>query len=54
VRFPHGEDVADSLKDKKEKGFYAVRVTGTPPSDVIEGIAAHGGVWRPRDTIDEL
>ncbi|KAL7418368.1 transcription elongation factor spt4 [Cryptotrichosporon argae] len=39
--------------DKKVPGFYAVRVTGRPPQDVVDSIEARGGVYRPRDTIED-
>ncbi|KAK4685831.1 transcription elongation factor SPT4, partial [Tremellales sp. Uapishka_1] len=39
--------------DKKMRGIYAVRVTGRPPADVIEAIEARGGVYRPRDTVED-
>lgn len=41
------------LADKKMRGIYAVRVTGRPPVDVIEAIEARGGVYRPRDTVED-
>ncbi|KAK1921953.1 transcription initiation protein spt4 [Papiliotrema laurentii] len=39
--------------DKRSRGIYAVRVTGRPPSDVIEAIEARGGVYRPRDAVED-
>ncbi|RSH81192.1 transcription elongation factor spt4 [Apiotrichum porosum] len=40
--------------DKKKRGLYAVRVTGRPPQDVIDAIESRGGVYRPRDAVEEL
>ncbi|BEJ17969.1 hypothetical protein CspHIS471_0702460 [Cutaneotrichosporon sp. HIS471] len=40
--------------NKKRRGLYAVRVTGRPPQDVIEAIEARGGLYRPRDAVEEL
>ncbi|KAK6909529.1 transcription elongation factor SPT4 [Kwoniella sp. B9012] len=39
--------------DKKMRGIYAVRVTGRPPQDVIDAIEARGGVYRPRDAVED-
>ena len=39
--------------DKKMRGIYAVRVTGRPPADVIDAIEARGGVYRPRDAVED-
>jgi transcription elongation factor SPT4 len=39
--------------DKRTRGIYAVRVTGRPPQDVIDAIEARGGVYRPRDAIED-
>ncbi|GFZ48647.1 Transcription elongation factor SPT4 [Saitozyma sp. JCM 24511] len=39
--------------DKKMRGLYAVRVTGRPPQDVIDAIEARGGVYRPRDEVED-
>ncbi|EIW72235.1 transcription elongation factor SPT4 [Tremella mesenterica] len=39
--------------DKKRRGLYAVRVTGRPPQDVIDAIEERGGVYRPRDTVED-
>jgi transcription elongation factor SPT4 len=41
------------ISDKRSRGIYAVRVTGRPPSDVIEAIEARGGVYRPRDAVED-
>jgi transcription elongation factor SPT4 len=46
--------MTDTLADKKKKGLYAVRVTGRPPQEVIDAIEERGGVYRPRDAVDEL
>jgi transcription elongation factor SPT4 len=35
------------------RGLYAVRVTGRPPQDVIDAIEARGGVYRPRDEVED-
>lgn len=40
--------------DKKRRGLYAVRVTGRPPQDVVDAIEARGGMYRPRDAVEEL
>jgi transcription elongation factor SPT4 len=42
-----------SSVDKKVRGLYAVRVTGRPPPDVIDAIEARGGVYRPRDEVED-
>ncbi|ORX40645.1 transcription initiation protein spt4 [Kockovaella imperatae] len=39
--------------DKRARGLYAVRVTGRPPPDVIDAIESRGGVYRPRDAVDD-
>jgi transcription elongation factor SPT4 len=30
-----------------------VRVTGRPPMDVVDAIEARGGVYRPRDEVED-
>lgn len=47
-----GHQLTDT--DKKKRGLYAVRVTGRPPQDVIDAIESRGGVYRPRDAVEEL
>lgn len=39
--------------DKRMRGIYAVRVTGRAPQDVIDAIEARGGVYRPRDAVED-
>lgn len=48
----HGSQ--DLTPDKKRRGLYAVRVTGRPPQDVIDAIETRGGMYRPRDAVEEI
>jgi transcription elongation factor SPT4 len=43
---------ADQL-EKKEAGYYAVRVIGKAPEVVIANIESKGGVYRSRDEIED-
>lgn len=46
-------DADIDFTDKRVKGLYAVRVTGRPPVDVVDAIEAKGGMYRPRDTVED-